>query len=79
MEPLTTSHFSGLYCVASLSLYLQETESPTLSYFDAPQLMAIQSGEQGLAVLSCDMLPLQKKNSDLQAQVCYGIEYVLST
>jgi len=41
--------------------------------------MAIQAGEWGLAVLSCGILPLQRKHSDLQAQVYYGVEFIPST
>lgn len=79
MEHFTTSHVFRLHCLVSLSLYLQETESPALSHFATVQLTAIESGEQGLAVLSCDMLPLQRKRSDLQAQVYYDIEFIPST
>lgn len=35
----------------------------------------IQRQKQDFAVLSCDMLPLHRKQGDFQAQVYYGIEF----
>lgn len=43
------------------------------------QMMDIQRLKQGFAVLSCDILPLQRKQGDFQAQVYYGIEFLPST
>lgn len=41
--------------------------------------MDIQRQKQGFAILSCDMLPLQRKQGDFQGQVYYSVEFLPST